>query len=106
MDIRQVLEIPLGKTTSKHPGEAAHLTTYLPTRKISIPVNKQWFIDNKLVSPELTSYLVDTLHIDLGKDKKYIIKDELAMLDIVASNIGKRPIYWAVTCREDKLLGY
>ncbi len=27
------------------------------------------------------------------------------MLDILASNLWKRPIYWAVTCREDKLLG-
>ena len=35
----------------------------------------------------------------------YIIKDQLALLDIIATNINKRPIYWAVTCREDRLLG-
>ena len=49
--------------------------------------------------------IMDTLHINLGDKKNYIIKDELAMLDILASNLWKRPIYWAVTCREDKLLG-
>ncbi len=103
MDIQQVLKF-LGEDHKQASGGGRDLDTYLPTRKISIPVNKQWFIDNKLVAgPDST--LVDTLHIDLGKDKKYIIKDELAMLDIVGSNLGKRPIYWAVTCREDKLLG-
>lgn len=103
MDIHQVLKF-LGEDHKQASGGGRDLDTYLPTRKMSIPVNKQWFIDNKLVSgPDST--LVDTLHIDLGKDKKYIIKDELAMLDIIGSNLGKRPIYWAVTCREDKLLG-
>jgi len=103
-DIRQVLKF-ISEEHKQESGGGRAFDSYLPTRKMFIPVNKQWFIDNKLVSPN-DSILVDTLHIDLGKDKKYIIKDELAMLDIVASNIGKRPIYWAVTCREDKLLGF
>jgi len=103
MDIRQVLKF-LAEDHKQESGGGRAFDTYLPTRKMSIPINKQWFIDNKIV-PATDSTLVDTLHIDLGRDKKYIIKDELAMLDIVASNLGKRPIYWAVTCREDKLLG-
>jgi hypothetical protein len=78
--------------------------TYLPTRKIAIPVNKQEMIANKIVSPN-DSLLADTIRFDLGKDKGYLIKDELAILDIIRSNLSKRPIYWAVTCREDKLLG-
>jgi len=78
--------------------------TYLPTRKISIPVNRQEAIDNKIISAG-DSTLVDTLHFNMGGDKKYIIKDDLAILDIISSNVWKRPIYWAVTCREEKLLG-
>lgn len=103
-DIRQVLKF-LGEDHKQESGGGRAFDTYLPTRKMFIPVNKQWFVDNKLVAAGTDSSLVDTLRLDLGRDKKYIIKDELAMLDIVASNIGKRPIYWAVTCREDKLLG-
>ncbi len=104
MDVRQVLKF-LGEDHKQESGSGRAFDTYLPTRKMFIPVNKQWFVDNKIVSAGDTA-LVDTLHINLGKDKKYIIKDELAMLDIIGSNIGKRPIYWAVTCREDKLLGF
>jgi hypothetical protein len=103
-DIRQVLKF-LAEDHKQESGGGRAFDTYLPTRKMFIPVNKQWFVDNKLVAAGTDSTLVDTLRLDLGRDKKYIIKDELAMLDIVASNIGKRPIYWAVTCREDKLLG-
>jgi hypothetical protein len=103
MDIRQVLKF-VSEDHKQESGGGRAFDTYLPTRKMFIPVNKQWFADNKLVAGG-DSLLVDTLHLDLGRDKKYIIKDELAMLDIVASNLGKRPIYWAVTCREDKLLG-
>jgi len=35
----------------------------------------------------------------------YLTKDELAILDVVASNINDRPVYFAVTCRPDKMLG-
>jgi len=104
-DIRQVLKF-LSEDHKQESGGGRAFDTYLPTRKMFIPVNKQWFMDNKLVTgADSTASLVDTLRLDLGRDKKYIIKDELAMLDIIASNLGKRPIYWAVTCREDKLLG-
>lgn len=104
-DIRQVLKF-LSEDHKQESGGGRAFDTSLPTRKMFIPVNKQWFVENKLVTgADSTASLVDTLRLDLGRDKKYIIKDELAMLDIIASNLGKRPIYWAVTCREDKLLG-
>lgn len=103
MDVRQVVKF-LGEDHKQESGSGRAFDTYLPTRSMYIPVNKQWFIDNKLVAGA-DSTVADTMRFDLGRDKKYIIKDEMAMLDIVASNFGKRPIYWAVTCREDKLLG-
>ncbi len=78
--------------------------TYLPTRRIAIPVNRADAIASG-AAMEGDTAIMDTLHINLGDKKNYIIKDELAMLDILASNLWKRPIYWAVTCREDKLLG-
>jgi len=40
----------------------------------------------------------------LGSDN-YITKDDLAMLDVIGSNIWERPIYFAVTNRPDKLFG-
>lgn len=77
--------------------------THLPTRKFFIPVDKEKALANGIISPG-DSNLVDTIHVNLGEKTDYIIKDQLAMLDIIASNIWERPIYWAVTCREDRLL--
>jgi hypothetical protein len=103
MTIQQVVKF-LGED---HPvasqGSSREMETYVPTHKISIPINRQEMLANKIITPQ-DSGVVDTIHFSLG-DKKYLIKDDVAILDIIASNINKRPIYWAVTCREEKLLG-
>lgn len=77
--------------------------SYVPARKISIPVNKQAMLANGLLSPA-DSNAVDTIRLDLG-DRSYLIKDDIAILNIIAANFDKRPIYWAVTTREEKLMG-
>ncbi len=104
MDLKQVVKF-LGEDHRQASNGGRDFDTYLPTHKMYIPVDRQLFVNNKIVAANDSS-LVDTIRIDLGKEKKYIIKDELAILDIIASNLGKRPIYWAVTCREDKLMGF
>jgi hypothetical protein len=104
MDLKQVVKF-LGEDHRQASNGGRDFDSYLPTHKMFIPVDRQQFVNNKIVAAN-DSTLVDTIRIDLGKDKKYIIKDELALLDIIASNLGKRPIYWAVTCREDKLMGF
>ncbi|NJC27964.1 glycosyltransferase family 117 protein [Neolewinella antarctica] len=38
-------------------------------------------------------------------DNSRLLKDELAILDIINSNFYERPIYWAVTCQQSKLMG-
>jgi hypothetical protein len=40
-----------------------------------------------------------------GASRDAMYKDMLAVLDIVANNINSRPIYFAVTVREDKIAG-
>lgn len=44
--------------------------------------------------------------IPVGVRASAIQKDELAILDIINNNFYERPIYWAVTCRPEKLLGF
>ncbi|MEL7159720.1 MAG: DUF2723 domain-containing protein [Bacteroidota bacterium] len=34
-----------------------------------------------------------------------LLKDEIAILDIINANLYDRPIYWAVTCQRSKLMG-
>ncbi len=81
--------------------------TYLPTNKIYMTVDKNAVRQYNVV-PASDTAVVDTIYFDLGVGEgqsSWILKDQLAMLDIVYSNLWERPIYWAVTCREDRLLG-
>ncbi len=77
--------------------------SYVPTNRVVIPIDKQAMIANGLLDPNEPN-VVDTIRFSLG-DRSYLIKDDLAILNVIAANIHKRPIYWAVTVRDDKILG-
>jgi hypothetical protein len=46
-----------------------------------------------------------TQRIPVSVNNSRLLKDEIAILDIINSNLYDRPIYWAVTCQRSKLLG-
>ncbi|MEM9990806.1 MAG: DUF2723 domain-containing protein [Bacteroidota bacterium] len=76
--------------------------SHFPTRRLYIPVNKQQVIENGTVSLADSAKIVDRINFRL--DKSSLIKDELAILDIIANNAFKRPIYFAVTCQPSKMM--
>ena len=78
--------------------------TYVPTRDAFIPVNRKDAIKYGAVSENDSNY-VDVIPLQLLGSDNYITKDDLAMLDVIGSNIWERPIYFAVTNRPDKLFG-
>ena len=77
--------------------------SYLPSNNLYIPINKQRALSAGVVEQSDESKVLSKIPIKLNK--QYITKDELAVLDIVMSNLYDRPIYFSVTCREDKLMG-
>jgi len=89
-------ELPLqgGQTTE----------TYMPTRNVFIPVNKQEVLRQGVVPESDTANIVSRIPINLS-GKQYLTKDEVAILDIISSNLWERPIYFAVTIRPEKMIG-
>lgn len=69
-----------------------HKVHFYPSDKIRIPVDKNAVIKNKVVSPHLNDSIVSNIDIDLKGSPIYI--NRLMMLDIVANNNWKRPIYF------------
>ncbi|WP_026703484.1 glycosyltransferase family 117 protein [Flavobacterium soli] len=65
---------------------------FYPTNKIRIPVDKNAVIANKVVSPKFYDSIVPYIDIDIKGQALY--KNRLMMLDIVANNNWKRPIYF------------
>lgn len=83
--------------------EQADGAAYIPSKKLFVVVDKEAVIKNKAVEPEDYDKIVDTLQIDLS-DKHYITKDELMVLDMIATNNWVRPIYFAITIGRDKYM--
>ncbi len=81
----------------------ANNAAYLPKKIIKFKVDKEAVIRNKVVRPEDYDKIVDTITIDLS-NKSMLSKDELMILDLLATNNWERPVYWAITVGRDKYL--
>jgi hypothetical protein len=76
---------------------------YIPTTKFKITVDSAAIVNNDLVADELKDDVVSLMTFDLKN--KTLLKNDLMVLDIVASNISKRPICFAITVSPDAFLG-
>jgi hypothetical protein len=63
-----------------------------PTKHIRIPVNRENVLEYGIVKPQNADEIVDEIIIELNEDILY--KNRLLMLDIIANNDWKRPIYF------------
>lgn len=84
-------------------GSGIQLETFLPTNKFYIDVDKQKALANHIIDAKDDSLMVNRMEFSV--EGSSLIKDDIAVLDIIGSNIMDRPIYFAVTCRPDKLEG-
>lgn len=66
---------------------------YYPTNKIRIPVNKENVLKSGIVREEDANLIVD--YIDIELPKSGLTKNRILMLDILANNDWKRPIYFS-----------
>jgi hypothetical protein len=65
---------------------------YYPTKQIRIPVNKKNVLESGLVKEKDSALIVDYIDIDLPQ---VLPKNRILMLDIMANNDWKRPIYFS-----------
>ncbi len=77
-------------TVDMQNGQTIH---FYPTNKIRITVDKDAVIKNKVVSPKYNDSIVPYIDLDIKGSALY--KNRLMMLDIVANNNWKRPIYFS-----------
>ncbi len=66
---------------------------YYPTNKIRIPVNKQNVLESGLVKEEDADLIEDYIDIDLPQSA--LPKNRILMLDLIANNDWKRPVYFS-----------
>ena len=65
---------------------------YVPARSIALPVNKDNAIAAGIVKEEDRDKMVDTVYINISKRKTSLEKNEMMLLDMLATFDWKRPI--------------
>ncbi|MBQ5639423.1 MAG: hypothetical protein IIV12_00850, partial [Bacteroidales bacterium] len=82
----------------RHPDVKAPMTSgrkvdYIASRKISIPVNKENVIKYGILDAKYESQIPDEIIFTISKDKDYITKPELFMLDLLSNYEWDRPLH-------------
>jgi hypothetical protein len=78
--------------------------TYLPTRSTYLSIDSTAAVAIGAYNPALGLPFTGKVPVSIPS-RQYITKDEIAILDVIASNINERPVYFSVTCRPDKMFG-
>ena len=76
---------------------------FLPTKNFKISINPDQIITSKTVSANKKDLIVPSMEWTFNKN--YVTKTELALIDILAHNNWKRPIYFAITVPDDNYMG-
>jgi hypothetical protein len=91
-DLYNVLKNVVGSDDPKYTSqtEGGTVLNLVPTHKFSVPVDLNTVRSNGTVHPG--DSVVSELHIDMPADKRFLLKNDLAMLAIIASSKWQRPI--------------
>ena len=81
-----------GADLSEYSENSQNIVFY-PTNKIRVPVNKKNVLESGLVKEKDSALIVDFIDIDLPQSA--ITKKSMMMLDILANNDWKRPLYFS-----------
>ncbi len=81
-----------GADLSEYSENSQNIVFY-PTNKIRVPVNKKNVLESGLVKEKDSALIVDYIDIDLPQSA--ITKKSMMMLDILANNDWKRPLYFS-----------
>lgn len=92
---------PQAKVRTQGGGEL----NYFPTKKFRIPVDSATVLSNGTVPKEFSNQIVPAVEWELSKDKNYIMKADMMILDLLAHNNWKRPIYFAITVGAEGYMG-
>jgi tetratricopeptide (TPR) repeat protein len=76
---------------------------YLPARNIFIPVDKNLVLANNVVQPSDTAKILSRLEWKLNKGT--LLKNDIMTMEILRSNLWKRPIYFAISVSPESYLG-
>ncbi|MCF8371019.1 MAG: DUF2723 domain-containing protein [Bacteroidales bacterium] len=95
-DIRQVMDfVASDSPKTRVSPQAGEQLDYIPAKKLRIPVDKEKILAKGVVSPKFADRILD--NIDWNLNKNYVMKNDLMVLDLLATFNWDRPVYFAIT---------
>jgi hypothetical protein len=92
-DLKDIMEFILSdKPGTKLEAQTGELYSFIPTRNFRIPVDTAFVIKNGTVKPKDASLIVPS--IDWRFKRNRLLKSDFIVLDILANNNWKRPVYY------------
>jgi Protein of unknown function (DUF2723) len=91
--------------TIKDPKNTQQGQTFVTSRNFFIPVDRAKYTAMGLQPNIDSTEWADKINISFPAQATSFTKDDLAIIDLIASNFYDRPIYFAITCQPSKLLG-
>ena len=94
----QAMDIADVMTLFRHPQVKVALTSgrkvdYIASRKIIVPVNRENVIKSGILDAKYAEMIPDSIVINIPKDKDYLTKPELFLLDFLSSYEWDRPLH-------------
>ncbi|MBW4889673.1 DUF2723 domain-containing protein [Mucilaginibacter sp. HMF5004] len=83
--------------------EQGSYENYLPTKNFKMTVNADEVIKNGVIPASKRDSIAPVM--EWKYTSNYVTKDNLAMIDILAHNNWKRPVYFAITVGNDNMMG-
>jgi tetratricopeptide (TPR) repeat protein len=75
---------------------------YFPAKKVRIPVDTAEVFKNGVLPRSRAAEIVPAIEWDMNKN--YIMKGDMMILDLLANNNWKRPVYFAITVGSENYL--
>ncbi len=102
-DLKQAIDFLADDSDrSKRIPNYAERIDYLPNKRFSIPVDREQIIEDSVVSPTFYNQIVPEVLWDINRN--YVLKNHMMVLDLMATNNWKRPVYFAITVSSDNYL--
>jgi hypothetical protein len=87
---------------AKLPTQGGEALNYFPTKNFRLSVDSAAVLANGTVSKDMAKRIVKS--IDWTVDKNFLMKADIAILDLLAANNWKRPVYFAITVGSESYL--
>jgi tetratricopeptide (TPR) repeat protein len=87
---------------TKLPLQSGEKINFSPTKKFKMTIDSAYIVNNKLVPEYMYNRIVPEIEWDVKQS--YLYKNDLMILDIIATNNWKRPVYFANPSSLNKIL--